>query len=58
MEEKGVEVAWKELSHFHRQPSQPGQHWGQGWGDGCWGAVSSGSEASPGTECQRGRKVA
>ena len=31
MEEKGVEVAWKELSHFHRQPSQPDQHWGQGW---------------------------
>jgi len=34
MEEKGVEVAWKELSHFHRQPSQPDQHWGQGWGMG------------------------
>ena len=30
--EKGVEVVWPELSHFHRQPSQPGQHWGQGWG--------------------------
>ena len=34
--EKGVGVAWQELSHFHRQPSQPGQ-------DGGWGAVSSGS---------------
>lgn len=32
--EKGVAVAWQELSHFHRQPSQPGQHWGQGSGVG------------------------
>lgn len=32
MEEgKELGVDWQLLSHFHRQPSQPGQDGGQGW---------------------------